>query len=453
MLEGLRGQRIVLLGMGREGQSTYVFLREHLPEQPLILADRASLAELGADMRRIVESDTLVEFHSGDSHLDSLTQADVVFKSPGIPPSLPPIREAVAAGTRITSNTALFLDLCTRPVIGITGTKGKSTTTAVIHRVLRAGGIDAQLVGNIGIAPLSMLKHPADVFVMELSSYQLLDITTGPQIAVLQNIVPEHLNYHGTFEAYVDAKANIARYQTQNDMFVFNAAYPIPTQIAGLTPASKWTFGLEGNFDCAVDSEGWIVLHGERVLHSMDVPLAGRFNLQNVMPAVVIGHLHGLPGDITGAALRDFEPLAHRLALVAEVDGVRYVDDSLSTIPEATIAAMETFSGAPLALILGGTDRGVDFTSLVRALTKRELRALVFFPPSGERIKAELAAQMDGLPPNLTTGDMAEAVAFVRARTQPGDVVLLSPASPSYANFRDYRERGSLFKQAALRQV
>lgn len=451
----LAGRRICILGLGREGVSTYTFLRRHLPYTHLTLADRAPLDTLNAATREIIANDSAVTIASGPDYLAHLDQCDVLIKAPGITPRLPELVAARERGTIITSNTRLFFELCPGTIVGVTGTKGKSTTTSVIHAVLAAHSGDVRLLGNIGIPPLEQLDGTTSdtTFVVELSSHQLFDLEHSPHIAVLQNIVPEHLDYYESFAEYAAAKANITRYQSERDIFVYNDNYPLPREIASTTRARTLPFGFESRqrSGCFVE-DGWIVYrsesHTERVISVDDVPLPGRFNLQNVMPAVAIGRLRGVPAATIAAAIRAFRGLEHRLEFVATIDGVRYYNDSLATVPEAAIAALDAFAEQPVVLIAGGYDRHVDNAPLVAALRNCPPRALVLFPPTGDQLLDSLAAAGVALPPHARVETMAEAVAQARRFAQRGDVVLLSPASASFVRFIDYRDRGNQFKAA-----
>lgn len=453
-LARLRGKTIVILGLGREGLSTYEFLRSQLPEAPVVLCDQAADLQASPELAAAIESDPNVALRLGDRYLDSLAGAPVIFKSPGIRPSLPEIIAAQDRGALLTSNTELFFELCPGKIVGITGTKGKSTTASLIHAVLRSSGGDFRLLGNIGFPPLSGLEGagPDTLFVLELSSYQLASLKRSPHVAVLQQIVPEHLDYHGSFEEYVKAKLNITAHQSEEDTLVYNAGYPLPREIARSSRARKLPFGLEPSPDTVCfEEEGWLVLRtgGKtvRVIRTADVPLVGRFNLQNVMPAVIVGDLSGMLPESIAQAVRAFRPLEHRVEPVAAINGVAYYNDSISTVPEAAIAALETFAGRPLVLLAGGHDRGVGYGGLARALLAGTMRAVILFPPTGDRIAAELdRIGGDRQPARFRAETMSEAVELAFQAAKPGDVVLLSPASASYGQYRDYRDRGEQFK-------
>lgn len=454
---------VLILGLAREGISSYRFLRSRFPEKPLGLADRLVWEELDPDIRETLGADDKLVFHLGANYLDSLGHYELIFKAPGISPLVAEVVEAVREGRQFSSNTELFFQYAPGIIVGITGTKGKSTTTSLIHHVLQVGGIDARLTGNIGSAPLSSLADASagTLFVAELSSHQLMPLQQSPHIAVVQNVVPEHLDYYGSFDAYLRAKENIVRYQGAGDRVVYNALYPIPTGMAKLSPGSKMPFGVVGRDEtgCLLRDD-FLVFRSEgceeRIVCRAEVPLKGDFNLQNVMPGVVVGKLFGLDAETIARAVRTFRPLAHRLEPVGEWNGISFYNDSLSTVPEAAAAALESFAGRAVVLIAGGTDRGLEFSVLARAILAARVRGLVLFPPTGERIWEALvraSPSQKGLPEHVLVDSMAEAVREAVGMAREGDVVLMSPASASFGLFRDYRDRGDRFRAEVKKLV
>lgn len=451
---------VLLLGAGREGRSTYAYLRQHYPALPLTIADQTPLEKLNPAFRDTVLADHRATLTSGEDYLQVLQTHSVIFKSPGISPLTAELHTAVAEGSMVTSNAQLFFESTSQHTrIGITGTKGKSTTTAMIYSVLYHGGKDVRLLGNIGTAPLSvLLDNPPTqdtIFVIELSSYQLYDMQQSPEIAVLQNIVPEHLTWHGTFADYVAAKTNITRYQSPNNTFIYNADHEIPRRLASKTTAQPISFGLTQGYCTLV--KGWLTLGGEQVMQIGDVPLHGKFNLLNALPSMIVGDMLGLDKSTIAAGIRSFQPLEHRLQFVDEVEGVRYYNDSLATVPEATIAAIEGFRPAGVVLLAGGYDRQLSYDGLARCLLRENIRHLVLFPTTGERIITALETMADNqqpLPSHTIVNHMSVAVQQAATHAQPGDIVLLSPASASFNLFRDYKDRGEQFIAAvqALQQ-
>lgn len=425
LLEQIANQPVLILGFGREGRSTYHFLRSRFPDLPLAVADKSR--------DQTAYDDDRLTFYVGPDYLKSLVDFPIIIKTPGIPPNLPEIRQAKRRGNTITSQTQIFLELCRGKVIGVTGTKGKSTTTSLIQHVLQATGIPAVLLGNIGTPPLDCLElgDEAAYFVFEMSSHQLMDVTRSPHMAVLQNIVPEHLDYYTDFDEYVSAKANIARFQTAEDYFIFNADFPIPTEIAELTTARKLPFSLQ-DFDPKIKSR-----------------LIGDFNKYNILPATIIGDLLALPKDQVYAAIADFSPLEHRLQLVGVYRGISFYDAALSTVPEATISAIEALGDTVCTLICGGYERQQNYRELARKILRSQIEVVILFPTTGQRIWAEIEQANETAKPirHFFVDNMGDAVKLAGQYTRSNMSCLLAPAAPSFAVFRDYVDEAQQYKQ------
>jgi len=399
----------------------------------------------------------------GPGYLDALADFDAIVRAPGLPPDAPALEAARAAGVRVTSLVNLFFDQAPGRIVDVTGTKGKSTTTSAIYTVLRDAGLDARLGGNIGIPLLSCLDgaNEQTVFVVELSSFQLSDLERSPHVAVIQNVVREHLDYHGTFEKYVAAKANIARHQRSDDTVVFNGDHEIPRALAGLSPGRQLAFGLDGGaeYACSVE-DGWLVHRAggseTAVIPVESVPLAGAHNLLNVMPAVVVGRLLGVDSDRIAASLRTLKALPHRLQLVHEWRGRRFYNDSLSTVPEAAMAALAAFRDRPIVLLAGGHDRGQEWSELGKAIAEANVSAVVLLPRGDQDLLTaiERAATAAGTPPPklLAAESMSEAVRCAIEVSEVGAAILLSPAAASFGAFRDYEDRGNQFRDAVVEQ-
>ncbi len=450
MLETLKTQKILILGLGREGLSSYRYLRQNLPDQELWLYDDASIQELDEAWKGLLEDDRAAHVVSGLQPLQG-QEISLIIKSPGLPPNHPVLTWAKAEALKVTSNTQLLFDFLTtfKPevlTIGVTGTKGKSTTTSLIYHVLKSGGLSAFLGGNIGVPPLDLVSQleAADAtelayVVLELSSHQLDDLSTSPQIAVVQNIVPEHLDYYGSFERYLEAKAHITRFQNSSDAVIFNADYPLPKQLAELSPGEKLAFTTDS-------------LPKNIPVTPPELPLLGKHNLENVFPAMIIGERVGLQPEVIASALKTFKPLPHRLELAGEVNGVKYYNDSLSTVPESAIAALSAFKDQTIILLAGGFDRGLEFEDLTRAILAHPVKSLMLFKPTGERMAQLIHQQAGGHqePTIFFPKSMSEAVQESAKMARPGDIVLMSPASPSFGQFKDYADRGEQFKKAVV---
>ncbi len=457
-LSELQDKSILILGFGAEGQSSLRFLRAAFPDKTIGVADQLAFEKLSAPAQELLRRDNPLRLHLGADYLASLGAYDVIVKSPGIPAIRPEYQQAAQSGKRITSQTALFFANFAGMIVGVTGTKGKSTTASLIHAILQRSSPDAHLIGNIGVPALDFLPQlgPRSLVVYELSSHQLEGLRQSPHIAVLLNIVPEHLDYYETFEQYVEAKANITRFQTAEDFLVYDADHELPSRIAASSAARK--------IPCSIDAphlEGCF-LHGgqvffrtewheqEAVVAVDDVPLRGRFNLINVAAAVAVAKLLGVPTKDVAEAVRRFKPLEHRLEPVGTFGGITYYNDSIATVPEATIAALDTLVREVETVLLGGTDRGLDFSGLAKKLLHSEVKTLILFPTTGGRIWQAVCEQDPTAPSRLLhffVESMEEAVRLARQHTAAGGTCLLSPASPSFGLFRDYRDRGERFKQ------
>ncbi len=467
-LSELKNRSILLLGMGREGRSSWQYLRAAFPEKTLGLADQLPREKLSTEIAERIAQDPRLRLHLGEDYLASLPEYEVIVKSPGIPVTLPAYREAVRTGIQITSHTALFFSNFPGTVVGITGTKGKSTTAALLYGMLDRFFPGVWLAGNIGIPALDLLPEttPKNVCVYELSSHQLEGLRESPHIAVLLNVVPEHLDYYESFEQYVDAKQNITRYQSADDLLVYDADYSLPSEIASRSQAQTVSCSLakQPPAGCFLSGE-WIVYRSaagqekekvEKVIAIADVPLLGTFNLRNVLAAVAAAMLAGVPGSEIAQAIREFRPLEHRLERVGDYGGVTYYNDAIATVPEATIAALDALDGMDAAggdvetVLLGGTDRRLDFSQLAKRLLQSAVKTLILFPPTGERIWRALCEQspaQSSRPQHFFVESMEQAVTLAKRHTSEGKICLHSPASPSVGLFRDFRERGEMFKR------
>lgn len=437
-LRELEDKSILILGFGTEGQATYEYLRKHWPSKPLSIADRRGMDEFSEDVIRRIQDDAALSVNFGPRYLDSADgyNCQVIIKTPGIPASLDAIVRAQKTGCVLTSHSQIFLSNYPREkVIGVTGTKGKSTTTSLIHHILQSAGLPALLVGNIGQPPLVLVDDavPGTYFVHEFSSHQLAEIETSPHIAVLLNIVPEHLDYYATFDEYAAAKENITKFQNADDFLIFAADHPIPSAIARRTKAALRPFSMKDPIDS--------------VIPAGEIPLAGQFNLENVRAAIEAASLCGISAASMKEAIRTFKPLPHRLEPVGTYKGIAFYDDSIATVPDATLAALDALGSNVQTLILGGHERNLDFSEFGKRLPA-SVQTVILFPPTGVRIwqAIETHSSNAGLPEAFFVREMEQAVQIAYQKTERGRICLLSPASPSFGTFKDYRERGDLFK-------
>lgn len=441
MTQEILGTNILIAGYGREGKSVIKYL-ESLDEKFHITV---------ADTHKIIVEECSYPTITGHDYLMTAKDYDTVVRSPGIPLHTPGLSEA----KHITSATNIFFSICPGTIIGITGTKGKSTTTALTHHLLKAAGKDTRLVGNIGQPALDHLIH-ADantIFVMELSSYQLEDIHYSPHIAVMLPILQEHIPHHGSIEQYVAAKAHITDALTTKDFLVYDATNDATLTIATNARAITIPFDThkEKSHSVWLEADGIFTYdqqhQSQRVIKLEELPLTGPANLRNTIASLTTVSLIGVAPTSCHEALKIFEPLPHRLEIIRHQD-ITYINDSLATTPEATINAMASFPQAKV-LIAGGFDRDLDFTKLGQALAASSIKHLILFPDTGTHIENALKAADAATEIQVTHVDtMKEAVTCAKANLEAGDTCLMSPASASFNLFKDYEDRGNQFKQA-----
>lgn len=426
-VKDLKERSILVLGAGKEGRSVLRFLLKNFPDKKIDLADKNKVIDLPQNIGKTF---------FGADNLNSLGNYDLIIKSPGIP-YFAEIKSAKEEG-RVISSTALFLQNCQGKVIGVTGTKGKSTTSSLIYEVLKNGGLKTYLIGNIGTPALDYLEKDSKdtVFVYELSSFQLEDLNVSPHMAVITNIYPEHLDHHGRFSVYIEAKKNITRFQNKTDFLIYNEDNPEVNFIAKESQAQKLPYSKQSKETV------------RRLIDKDALPLLGDFNILNMMPAIVIGKLFEIPDKKIEEAILNFKPLPHRLEYVGEFLGIRFYNDSLSTIPQATAAALSALGKNVETLITGGFDRGIDYSLLGPAIISSGVKNLILFPSTGERIWEAVESTGKWVKiKQFNANNMEEAVKLAFAKTKKGKICLLSPASSSFNMFKDYADRGDQFKK------
>jgi UDP-N-acetylmuramoyl-L-alanine---L-glutamate ligase len=397
------------------------------------------------------------EHNGSDALVAALAGCDVVVRSPGVSIHRAELRAVRERGTPVTTATALWLaERGGAGVIGVTGTKGKSTTAALACHLARAAGRTAELAGNIGVPALELLdREPADVTVVELSSYHTADLEIGPEVALVTSLFREHTDWHGSEEAYRADKLRLLALRGVRVAVVngrderLAEALPVgqrPAGSAAVVGVETIRYGVPDGWNVL---NGGVALRGEPRAAGAGLPLRGEHNALNLCGAVTALEALGVaPPSPLSTALEGFRPLAHRLETVAERDGITWVNDSISTTPESTLAALASFPGRQIVLIAGGQDRGQDYRELARALAATGA-SVIGVPSTGPRLLA--AARAAGMPAARTfvAADLDQAVAHARSKAQAGAVVLLSPAAPSYDNYRDFEQRGDRFRALA----
>lgn len=433
MKQLIAGKRVLLLGFGREGRSTYALLKE--------VGGYGALAVADSQMVTLMD-DAETVLICGERYQDCIDDFDVVFKSPGVVLERP----FDSYGTVMTSQAELFLSVYGRQTIGVTGTKGKSTTATLLYHVLKTAGVQCVLLGNIGIPPFDRIDEitPQTMVVMELSCHQLEYTRFAPHTAVLLNVFEEHLDHYGTPEKYRLAKENIYRTQETGDFLLCNV-HNLPT--ADTCPSTVISVSGDGTPADVQIANGVVTLaDGTRYVIPHDICLLGQHNAFDIGVVYALCNRAGVQDDTFTAALKTYEPLPHRLQPVGEYDGVRYYDDSISTIGETTIQALETLPDTDTVL-LGGMERGIDYSVLTEYLVTSKVPHVILMEATGKRIYEETMAKNPVKPERFTVVEhLEEAVALAKKVTAKGKICLLSPAAASYGIFRNFEERGDTFQ-------
>ena len=423
----LADKRVTVVGLGRFGGglgATQWLCHQGARVTVSDLADADSLSE------SIAALDGLdVTLHLGGHDEKDFLSADLLVVSPAVPKDSPLLAAAEAAGVARTSEINLFLQRCAAPVVGVTGTTGKSTTVAMLGQVL-SGAYTTHVGGNIGLSLLDSLGRigPDHLVVLELSSFQLEDLSLtrlGPRAAVVTNLWPNHLDRHKTLEAYAAAKKNIFRFQRPGDVLFLNAACPALARWADEAPAEVEFFDPDDE--------------------PFQLTLPGEHNQANAQAAWAVARRFGVDREVAAAALRTFAALPHRLQFVAELHGVRYYNDSKCTTPEAAVAALEAFPPRSVVMIVGGYDKGASFEKLARLIAER-VKAVVALGATREKILVEIEQWRTQPTPAIERAtDLAGAVDLARTHACAGNAVLLCPACASYDMFTNYEQRGQAF--------
>lgn len=407
-LNDLQNKKILLIGYGIEGKATHEFLKHILPGATIGVADKTQ----------------------GENYLKGQNQYDIAIKSPGIHPSLVTIP--------YTTATNLFFENVKGVTIGVTGSKGKSTTSSLIFTILQKAGKKAHLVGNIThklddigaplLTELLVSNGPDDIWVCELSSFMLQDINFSPHISVFTSFFPEHMDYHKKIENYWEAKARIISQAKPTDYFVYNPEFDQLQFLARESKAQNIPF------------------ISELPISKDNIPLIGEHNIANVKAAITVAQILHIPNAVISQAVKDFKSLPHRLEKVGTINDITFYDDAISTTPESTIQAIYAIKSVG-TIFLGGQDRGFDFTELAQTIVDADIQNLVLFPETGEKIFEEIQNISKTQFTVLHTKDMQEAVKFAFKNTPKGTACLLSTASPSFSVWKNFEEKGNLFKK------
>lgn len=410
--EHLKDKKILILGFGKEGNSTLKFLRTILPKIKIGIADRD---------KNINVKDKNTTLHTGKNYLKAIRNYDLVFKSPGI---------VFSSKNKITSQTKFFLNYCPGTVIGITGTEGKSTTSFLIYNILKEAGLAAYLIGNIGNPVLDYLLQAkkCDIFIYEMSSYQLQDIQKSPNISVFLNIFNDHLDYHKNFTNYLKAKQNITRYQNKDDYFIYNGKQKELKKIVSKSKAIK------------------IDYNKEKVIN---LPSNKNLYIENIKAGIAVANIFNIKANVIKKVLKNFKSLEHRLEYVGKYNDIIFYNDSASKVPEATVYALRTLGIKVATLILGGANRKkTNFRELIRNIEISNIKNLILLDTVGKKIGEKITNKNIN---KFYASDMKEVVKLAYKYTNKNKICLLSPAAVSYGMFKNFDDRGNQFKKFVTR--
>ena len=449
-LETLRGKSITVIGMGVSNTPLIrTLLRAELKVTVCDKSPRERVEEQAAELESLG-----ARLQLGPDYLSKVHKADLIFRTPGLSPNVPELKKAVAGGSILTSEMELFFQLCPCKIIGVTGSDGKSTTTTLISEFLKEAGLNVYLGGNIGrpLLPDVDGMTPEDVAVVELSSFQLMTMDRSPNVAVFTNLSPNHLDYHHTMEEYTEAKLNIFCHQSTQDRAVFNYDNDITRSLAKAAVGQTMLFSRKQKLEEGVylrDDAIWLTngMGSREVLPLPDIRIPGVHNIENYMAAIAA--VDGIvPDKCVRAVAQRFTGVEHRIELVRELNGVKYYNDSIGTSPTRTMACLDSFE-QKLILIAGGYDKGVPFTQLGVEIV-RQVKALILTGDTAPAIK-KAVEEAEGYGESgmklIETADLACAVTAAHDIAKDGDVVVLSPACAAFDQFKNFMERGKMFKQ------
>ena len=447
ILDKLQKQSILILGFGKEGISTYRFIRRYFPLKKIAIADKNSkYTELD-----LLNGDKNLECFFGENYKENINSYDIIIKSPGISFFTEKIDLQYK---NIASQTSLFIESYHKQIIGITGTKGKSTTTSLVYHIIKKANKKVLLVGNIGIPPFDIIEDidKDTIIVYELSCHQLEYISVSPHIGIILNIFPEHLDHYKDFEEYKNAKYNIAFKQSENDFFIYNNLDKNTLQLINKKTPKSRMIPLSAKFEhkgvFVDDNKVFINDDYENKMICSSIAnrkLIGEHNIGNILAAICATYLSGIQTDAIQEGVETFSGLEHRIEYVGNYHGINFYNDSIATIPEATIEALKALKNV-YTLIIGGYDRGLDYKILIEFLQQYPISFVILTGDVGLRLQEELLKL-----PNLKY-EFSYVKSFrdisndIIKHTKKGTICLLSPAAASYNEFVNFEERGNVFK-------
>ena len=433
IIDIIKDKSLVLVGFGKEGKSSYNFIRKYLPDKKITIVDQN---EKIYEQNDYLNSDKNVKVITGDNYLGSLNDYDLIIKSPGVK-----IPDEIfnLVKNKITSQLELILEVDRDNVIGVTGTKGKSTTSSLIYKVLCDQNKDCLLLGNVGNPILDYIDDIKEdtILVIECSSYQLENVKVSPHIGILLNLFEEHLNYHITLHNYWYSKLNIFKYQNSNDYMLFNSENDNVKQCVDNNKYNGRHIDLSKEYTFNNDD----IFYNNKVIYNRNNErnIIGEHNLKDILFVLRVSIILNLDLDKVRESIRVFKPLEHRMEYFGTYNNVKYYDDAIATIPEATINCIEAL-GSVDTLIFGGLDRGISYDMFIDYLNKSNVDNLIAMPDTGYKIADKIVNKKV-----FKVETLEEAVKIAKEVTKK--ICLLSPAAPSYNAFKNFEEKGNIFKE------
>lgn len=433
IIERFKDKNIAILGFGKEGKSTYNFLRKHLPTQPLTILDGN---EKLLENNEYLNDDKNITLVLGKDYLNNLTTYDYIFKSPGV--KIPDETFNIIKDN-ITSQIGIALELFRDNIIGVTGTKGKSTTSSLIYQVLREQNVDCLLLGNVGNPIFDYIDDIKEdtKLVIEMSSYQLETAKHSPHISIILNLYEDHLNYHGTLEEYHYSKLNIYKYQKENDIALYTSSNDNINKYLSANKYLSNLIDIDKEFEIINDD---ILYRNIKIYNKNEERyLVGDHNLINILFVIRVALLLNLDMNQTIKTINSFKPLEHRMEYVGEFNGIKYYNDTIATIPEATISCLKALKVID-TIIFGGMDRGINYQPLINYFNESNIENFICMPETGYKLASSIKR---GNIYKVETLDEAVDIAKKVTKT----ACLLSPAAPSYNAFKNFEEKGNYYKK------
>ena len=447
LIKYFENKKILILGFGMEGKSTYNLIRKYMPNKKIYISDKKENLK---DECELIKNDNNIEVNSGSTYLNDLENFDIIMKSPGV--SLKDI-DISNIKEKIKSQLELLLELFNVFTIGITGTKGKSTTSSLIYKMLQDQEKDVLLLGNIGKPVFDCVNEIKEnmYIVLEMSSHQLEFMDLSPNISVLLNVYEEHLDHYNSLDGYIEAKCNIYSHQKESDYYIYNADIDkiLEKNIKFNTKANKYAVSLSGsnnenNINTVSYKDNMIYINNKQVYDSNNKrKLLGTHNLNNIMFVLAVSQILNLEYSKTLETINNFESLPHRIEYVGKYNDITFYNDSIATIPEAAINSIEALKDVN-TLIIGGLDRGIDYSKFISYLNNSNITNIIGLPTTGHKIGKQLTNK------NINTflvDNLEEAVKIAKENTKKDSICLLSPAAASYGFFKNFEERGNKFKE------